>query len=229
MRLDRYLASATNLTRKEARISIRSGAVAVDGQVLTDVAHHISLPGTVTLDGALVATRTPRYFMLHKPAGVICATKDAHQTTVIDLISIDNPDRLQIVGRLDKDTTGLVLLTDDGQWNHRITSPRSSCSKTYQVTTAEPIDISAIDQFSKGVVLKSENRRTRPAVLSLCGSRSAQLILNEGKYHQVKRMFAALGNNVTALHRSAIGGIHLDQTLQAGEYRTLTTNEIGTA
>ncbi|MGL6146861.1 MAG: pseudouridine synthase, partial [Plesiomonas sp.] len=134
--------------------------------------------------------------------------------------------KLHPAGRLDIDTTGLVLLTDDGQWSHRITSPRHHCEKTYLVTLADPVDASAIALFAEGVQLRSEPDLTRPAVLELLGSHQARLTITEGKYHQVKRMFAAIGNKVTALHRECVGGIALDSNLAEGEYRRLTDDEV---
>ena len=226
MRLDKYLASVTALSRKQARQQIRAAAVHVDGAVLTDPGAQIKPCNQVTLAGKPLRAPGFRYFMLHKPAGVICATKDAHHITAIDLIDEDNANNLQIAGRLDKDTTGLVLLTDDGQWNHRLTSPRHECPKTYELSTLRPIDDGVADRFAEGVLLPGDSALTRPAQLTLHDSHHARLVLHEGRYHQVKRMFEATGNRVLTLHRSAIGNIALDDALPAGHYRALTAQEI---
>lgn len=226
MRLDKYLADACQLTRKQARALIRAGEVSVDGSPVTSPGAHVAPASAVTLAGRVLAMSRARYIMLHKPAGYLCATRDAHQPTVIDLLDEPDAGSLQIVGRLDRDTTGLLLLTDDGRWNHRITSPRSDCPKTYLVETARPIDPGAVALFEQGVVLQPENYRTRPARLSILGARRAQLVICEGRYHQVKRMMAAIGNEVTRLHRSAIGQIHLDETLSPGCCRPLSAAEI---
>ncbi len=226
MRLDKYIASVTDLSRKQARQCIREGRVVVDATLAA--AHQLQLcpENAVFLDGTPLRSPGFRYFMLHKPPGVICATHDSHHTTAIDLLQVEQREKLQIAGRLDIDTTGLVLLTDDGQWNHRLTSPRHQCVKEYLVTTSEAISATAIDRLSQGVTLLPENRLTRPARVELLDSRRARIFLSEGRYHQVKRMFAAVGNAVTSLHRSAVGNIRLDETLQPGEYRPLEPAEV---
>jgi 16S rRNA pseudouridine516 synthase len=226
IRLDKYIASVTDLSRKQVRSEIRTRQVCVDGEVQTDHSLHVGEHSEVSLAGTLLKEPGYRYLMLHKPQGVICATRDSHQTTVIDLLDIPRRDKLQIAGRLDIDTTGLVLLTDDGQWNHRLTSPRHQCIKLYQVTTALEIAPDTVAQFDKGILLQPENKLTRPAQLLIRDCHHAQLGISEGKYHQVKRMFGAVGNAVVALHRSAVGAISLDDTLLPGQYRSLLQSEI---
>jgi 16S rRNA pseudouridine516 synthase len=146
--------------------------------------------------------------------------------TVLELLDEDNLEQLHAAGRLDIDTTGLVLLTDDGQWSHRITAPRSQCRKTYYVETADPIAPELVALFKEGVQLKGEMRPTLPADLVIIHEQAARLTLQEGKYHQVKRMFAFAGNRVELLHREAIGPIALDDDLEPGQYRALTAEEI---
>ncbi len=226
IRLDKYISKLTDLSRKQARQAIRGQRVWVDGKVITMLQFPVHCDSVVKLDGAALRPPELRYFMLYKPSGVICANRDSHHTTAIDLLKVGQRDSLQVAGRLDIDTTGLVLLTDDGQWNHRLTSPRYNCVKEYLVATAETISSDTIDHFSKGVLLQPENRLTRPARLELLDARHARLFLHEGRYHQVKRMFAALGNAVISLHRSAVGDIRLDEKLQPGEYRPLEAAEI---
>lgn len=226
MRLDRYLSNATDLSRKQVRGRIKNGAVAVNGMPITDFAHQVDPTDRVLLEGAEIETPRPRYFMLHKPDGYVCATTDSQHPTVIDLLNEPRVEDLQIAGRLDLDTTGLVLITDDGQWNHRLSSPRSDCPKTYRVDLAEPLGEDAVRQLERGVWLRNEKQRCRPAELVIDNPHRVWLTIVEGRYHQVKRMFAAVGNRVTALHRERIGHIVLDPDLEPGAYRPLSEAEI---
>ena len=227
MRLDKFIASVTDHSRNDAKKLIKQGYVQVNGHIYRqadstiDTAHD-----TIQLFEQALTAPQARYFMLHKPAGVVCANKDSEHPTVIDLINEPKKYELQIVGRLDKDTTGLVLLTDDGQWNHKITSPSKNCSKVYLVSLKHHIKSDTAAMFSEGVLLKSETKKTRPAKLTVLDEHHARLSIQEGKYHQVKRMFAAVGNRVEQLHRHSIGTIELDSNLPAGEYRPLSANEI---
>ncbi len=226
MRLDRYLSNTTGLSRRQVRGLVKNGAVTVNAEPVSDFARRVEPTDRVLLDGVEIDTPRPRYFMLHKPDGYLCATRDNRHPTVIDLLAEPRPEDLQIAGRLDIDTTGLVLITDDGQWNHRLTSPRSQCPKTYRVELAEPLDEQAAEQLRRGVWLHNEKTRCQPAELEHEHPTSIRLTITEGRYHQVKRMFAAVGNQVVALHRERIGGIVLDPALAPGEYRPLTEVEI---
>ena len=134
--------------------------------------------------------------------------------------------KLHCAGRLDLDTTGLLLVTDDGQWSHRITSPRHECAKTYRAWLADPVEPAVIEQFASGVQLRGERQLTRPAELELVTPTEALLTIHEGKYHQVKRMFAAVGNKVIRLHRERVGSLALGSDLAPGQYRALTPDEI---
>jgi 16S rRNA pseudouridine516 synthase len=231
MRLDKYLAGVTDLSRSDARRAIKDGEVQVAGHVATDPGSDVAADAVVTLVGRRLRPMTPRYFMLHKPRGYVCATRDRQHLTVLDLLDEDNLESLHIAGRLDIDTTGLVLLTDDGQWSHRVTAPSRDCDKTYWLRTAEPIAETAIAQFERGLYLhdgkvQQEKTRLKPAFLEILDAHTARLRISEGKYHQVKRMFGAIGNAVVALHRERIGAIVLDPALAAGQYRMLTDIEI---
>lgn len=226
MRLDRYLSNATDLSRRQVRGLIKSGAVTVNGVPVPDFARQIDATDRVLLEGVEIETPRPRYFMLNKPDGYLCATTDGQHPTVIDLLNEPRLEDLQIAGRLDLDTTGLVLITDDGQWNHRLTAPRSRCPKTYRVDLAEPLDAGAARQLERGVWLRNEQQRCRPAELLMDNPNRVRLTIVEGRYHQVKRMFAAVGNRVTALHRERIGNIVLDPALVPGEYRPLSEAEV---
>lgn len=226
MRIDKIVSHATGLTRKEARALIRDGRVRAGDALIRDTAFHVTPDVEVTLDGEALGDGGPRYFMLHKPQGVISATHDGEHQTVLNLIDEPHVEKLHIAGRLDIDTTGLVLITDDGQWSHRITHPGRGCHKVYRVWVEHEIDPALIDVFAKGVMLHNETKPTLPAELQLLGGNECLLILQEGRHHQVKRMFASVDNRVTRLHRERIGDIVLDPDLQPGEYRWLTEEEI---
>ena len=226
MRLDKYICQNTNLTRSLAKKAISSGQVSVNHECVKNTAFKVNLTDKVLYFDKQISALGHRYLMLNKPLGYICSTQDEVYPSVLNLIDIDKRDRLHIVGRLDVDTTGLVLITDDGQWSHRITSPKKNCQKSYQVDLAENIDAGIIELFKKGLLLNSEIKPTLPAQLVLQSKRKALLSIQEGRYHQVKRMFAAVGNHVEALHRVSIGTITLDAQLGEGEWRYLTDNEI---
>ncbi|WP_422132682.1 MULTISPECIES: 16S rRNA pseudouridine(516) synthase RsuA [unclassified Endozoicomonas] len=230
MRLDKFLCESTELSRSESKRLLKTGSVTVEGTVVKDPACKVSDDAEVLLDGAPLTLVGFRYIMLYKPLDTLCATPSGTRAemypSVINLLDVIKSDRLRIAGRLDVDTTGLVLITDDGQWSHKITSPVKKCGKRYRVELASPLDQSAIEQFAQGVQLHGEKKPTRPAQLEFISDQEVLLTIHEGKYHQVKRMFAALGNRVTALHREQIGSITLDPDLKTGEWRYLTENEI---
>lgn len=226
MRLDKYISKLTGLSRSQAQLAIRRGAVKVDGAAQRDPSVHISATDAVAFRGEPLGQLRKRYYMLHKPLGYVCATEDREHPTVIDLLGLPNPAGLHVAGRLDIDTTGLVLITDDGDWSHRVTAPRRHCPKTYHVWLAEPLDDDLPERFAGGMQLNNEKQPTQPAELEILGACEARLTISEGKYHQVKRMFAASGNRVTRLHRESIGAIRLDDELAPGEYRELSEAEV---
>lgn len=228
MRLDKYLSQATGLPRSLTKRQIKCKNVEVNGEVNQDQGYQVKAGDEVQLEGRILPPPGPKYLMLNKPQGTVCATEDSEHPTVIDLLDLPNIKGLHPAGRLDIDTTGLVLLTDDGQWSHRVTSPKQLCDKTYLVTTADPIPETVIAQFAEGLELRNEDKPTLPSELEILDSHSARVTLHEGRYHQVKRMFAATGNKVVALHREKVGTITLDPELESGEYRFLTTDEIKT-
>ncbi|MFO7593792.1 MAG: 16S rRNA pseudouridine(516) synthase RsuA [Pseudomonadota bacterium] len=228
MRLDKYLAHATGLTRSRAHGMIRSGQVTVNGEVIKIIGYKLPTDAEVTWRDQVLSLTGKRYIMLNKPEGVVCATSDAEHKTVIDLLDMDNKKELHVAGRLDIDTTGLVLITDDGEWSHRITSPKHRCDKTYLVTLAEPLEENVSEKFAEGISLRNEKRKTLPAKLEVLNPTKVRLTISEGKYHQVKRMFAAVGNRVVALHRERIGSLILDSELQEGQWRELTKEEVET-
>ncbi|OOE66966.1 16S rRNA pseudouridine(516) synthase RsuA [Salinivibrio sp. IB282] len=226
MRLDKFLCETLGVTRKQAGRVLKSERVTVDGEVIKSGAVKVNEHEEVAFEGRPLTLSGPRYFMMHKPAGVVCSHEDAFNPTVFVLLDEVNAEKLHIAGRLDADTTGLLLLTDDGQWSHRITSPKHQCSKTYRVWLVDPISPETAPAFKEGVMLRGEKQTTLPATLEKVGDYEALLTIQEGKYHQVKRMFAAVGNKVDALHRESIGNLVLDEHLEPGEYRPLTDEEI---
>jgi len=227
MRLDKFLCDCSDLTRSLAGKLIRQGEVMVDGIVVKQPAFHINEQSQIEFDGVMLTLdQRNRYFMLHKPEGYVCSNEDPDHPTIFFLMDEPSMGKLHVVGRLDLDTTGLVLVTDDGQWSHRITSPRHECAKTYHVLLADPVSTDAIALFAEGVYLRNETDKTRPAQLEILGEREARLTIHEGKYHQVKRMFASIGNKVVGLHRERVGAVTLDAELAPGEYRELTAEEI---
>lgn len=229
MRLDKFLAENTGLTRSQAGKALRAGLVTVNGEIEKNSSAKISEDDRICYDGELLSwVDEGQYFMLYKPQGYVCSHDDGDYPTVFSFFDYPLNSRLHCAGRLDVDTTGLVLLTDDGQWSHRITSPKHHCEKTYLVTLADPIEDHYADEFEKGILLRGEKTATLPAQLEILDDYNANLTISEGRYHQVKRMFAALGNKVIALHRWRIGDVVLDENLQEGECRPLTAQEIET-
>lgn len=228
MRLDKFIAENTGLTRSQAGKVLRSGLVSVNGKVEKNSAAKIGEEDEIYYDGEkLEWVDEGQYFMLYKPQGYVCSHDDGDYPTVFQFFDYPLSSRIHCAGRLDVDTTGLVLLTDDGQWSHRITSPKHHCEKTYLVTLADPIEDFYVEKFAEGILLRGEKTPTLPATLEILDDYNANLTISEGRYHQVKRMFAALGNKVVALHRWRIGEITLDDTLGEGEIRALTDTEIG--
>ena len=231
MRLDRFLSETTDLTRSLAKRALKNGEVEINGLPAKQAAVHIDPDNDrITWQGEMLSLVGLRYLMMHKPVGVECTARRGLYPRAIDLIELPNADRFQPVGRLDVDTTGLLLMTDDGHWAHRIMSPKHRCAKVYRATLAEPwegdIAQQAIEQVSEGVMLEGEDALTKPATLTMLSPTEAQLTLTEGRYHQVKRMFAALGNHVEQLHRHSIGPIVLDDDLAPGEWRELSAEEV---
>ncbi|WP_158783620.1 16S rRNA pseudouridine(516) synthase RsuA [Pantoea sp. BAV 3049] len=227
MRLDKFLSQQLEVSRAIAARELRARKVTVDGDVVRDGSFKLSPKSEVEYDGnPLQLQLGPRYFMLNKPQGYVCSTDDPDHPTVLYFLEEPTAYKLHAAGRLDIDTTGLVLMTDDGQWSHRITSPRHHCEKTYLVTLESPLADDTAEQFAAGVQLHNEKGLTKPATLEVIRDSQVRLTISEGRYHQVKRMFAAVGNHVVALHRERIGAIVLDEALEPGEYRPLTEEEI---
>ncbi len=225
MRLDKLLANSTAFTRSQAKFAIRGGKVKVDGEVTKNSAHQVTDESDVEYMGVSVNKPELRYIMFNKPKGIVCANKDKDHPTIFDQLFLPRLDTLHVAGRLDIDTTGLVLITDDGQWLHRITSPKHEHKKTYLVDLDSAITEKQIRVLNDGVQLKKEKKRSLPADIEVVTETQIRLTISEGKYHQVKRMMAAVGNHVVNLHREKIANISLDEGLAEGHWRELTQEE----
>ena len=228
MRLDKFLADTTDLTRSLATKAVKNGRVLVNGSKPKSASLKVSESDVVTLDGeALTHQGGFRYILMNKPTGYVCTHRDSTHPLVFDLLEgIVNRMDLHTVGRLDMDTTGLLLITDDGQWSHHLTSPKHHQPKTYRVWLAEPLRDDAEAKLAKGILLEDDPEPTKPAELERVSDTEVLLTIHEGRYHQVKRMFAALGNHVEKLHREKMGCMDMDPNLAEGEYRPLTDEEV---
>jgi len=226
MRLDKYITKSTELTRNEAKKLLKSGEVTVDGEIVKNGAFKVDVGAQVAVEGAMLHLIGQRYIMMNKPQDVICSNVDEVHPSILNFLDIDRAFELHIAGRLDADTTGLVLITDDGKWSHNIISPKKQCKKTYRVWLRDSITTNVINELESGVQLHNEKGLTLPATIEVIHDDEVLLTITEGKYHQVKRMFASVGNYVEALHRESIGGIVLDDDLMLGEWRYLTEQEI---
>ena len=224
MRLDKFVCKSTQLTRLEAIQQIKTGDVLVNGDVIKNEAAQVHENNTVTLNGKELEARAFRYILLHKPAGTICSNVDDVYPSVFNCLNVEKLSELHIVGRLDADTTGLVLMTDDGSWSFNITRPTNKCRKVYRVGLSKEIAEDVAIQFKKGIELQGEQQLTLPATLEVITPKEVILTLTEGKFHQVKRMFAAVGNRVISLHREKIGDINLD--VEVGQWRYITNAEV---
>lgn len=227
MRLDKFLSQQLGVSRALVARELRAKRVTIDGEVVKSGSMKLTPEMSVEFDGNVLEQITGfRYFMLNKPQGYVCSTDDPDHPTVLYFLEEPVAYKLHAAGRLDIDTTGLVLMTDDGQWSHRITSPKHHCEKTYLVTLEHPLADDTAAQFTAGVQLHNEDSLTKPAQLEQLEECVVRLTISEGRYHQVKRMFAAVGNRVVALHRERIGEIRMDEDLELGQYRELTEEEI---
>ncbi|KAA1162983.1 16S rRNA pseudouridine(516) synthase RsuA [Pseudoalteromonas sp. B28] len=225
-RLDKFISHLAEIPRTQARASIKRKEVSVNGEVITSHNFQLAQQDEVLHQGTPLVFLGKRYYMLNKPVGYVCANSDELHKTVFDLLDEPNMSDFHVAGRLDIDTTGLVIITNDGDWSHKITSPKSNKFKTYLVETQEPITDEALEQLRTGVMLHNEKDLTRPAIAERLANYGLRLSISEGKYHQVKRMLYAVDNKVVELHREQIAGITLDENLASGEYRLLTPEEI---
>jgi 16S rRNA pseudouridine516 synthase len=227
MRVDRFLSNLPRFNRKQVRLLLVEKRVRVDGTIVSDPHAEVLEFSRVEVDNEVLQVGKPaRYFMLHKPPGCVSATRDPQHPTVLDLIHEPDKDDLHIAGRLDFNTTGLMLITNDGSWSRRLTQPQTKLPKVYYVETQQDITAEYAITFAKGLYFAFEDLTTQPAELAVLGAKSARLSIVEGRYHQVKRMFGHFDNKVMRLHRERMGPLVLDATLKPGEYRPLSNEEI---
>ena len=226
MRLDKYLAEMGAGSRSDLKKAVRAGRVTVNGSVLKDPAAHVQADDEVRLDGEPVAYEEYVYYMLHKPAGVISATEDKRQQTVLDLIDERQRKGLFPVGRLDRDTEGLLLITNDGELAHRLLSPKRHVDKVYFARLDGPVSETERKLFAEG--LRVDERLTAPPaeLASMEPASEVRVTIREGKFHQVKRMFEAVGREVLYLRRLSMGPLILDESLPIGADRRLTEEEL---
>lgn len=227
MKLSRILSNENGISRRHANELLASGRVRVDGEVCRVGEREVTRFQQVCIDHTIIQAATPAYYlMLHKPEGYLSATVDDQHPTVLELIEPALRPHLHIGGRLDRASTGLLILSNDGLWSRRLTEPAIKLPKVYRVTTAEPIAPEAGKRFEQGIWFAFEQMTTSPAHLEPLGPREARVTIYEGRYHQVKRMFHAVGNRVTSLHRESMGPLRLDPTLAVGHYRPLSEQEV---
>ncbi|MBF7729839.1 pseudouridine synthase [Pseudomonas sp. N040] len=226
MRLDRFISNLARFNRQDARQLLASGRLRVDGQTVADGCLQVREFNRIELDDEVLQAGKPaRFYLLHKPVGYVSATKHPEHPSVLDLLDVPDKHDLHLAGRLDLNTSGLLLITNDGHWSRQLTLPGSRLPKVYRVQTAQPISAEYVEVFARGLYFAYEDLTTLPAELQILGPREARLTLHEGRYHQVKRMFGHFRNQVLGLHRESIGALHLGE-LPSGAWRALTVQEV---
>jgi len=225
-RLSRFLSAKTGISQKAFRPILAQGRVQVDGCVATDSQQLVDEFSLITFDDQVLQANAPTYLMMNKPAGVVSATKDDQHKTIIDLLEREDRDTLHIVGRLDFNSTGLLLLTNDSRWSRQLMKPEEKVEKLYRVKLQKPLDQATVNAFAEGMYFKYEDITTRPAKLNIISDYVAEVSLTEGRYHQIKRMFGRFDNEVLELHRIAVGNLTLDLALAPGESRELSAKEV---
>ncbi len=225
-RIDRFISQTLSVKRRDIKGMLAQGRVQVDNDIIRDADLRIHEFSRIVVDGDVLQNRVPVHVIMNKPVGVVSATKDDQHTTVVDLM--DRPDKAQlhIVGRLDLNSSGLLLLTNDGRWSRQLSLPETKVSKVYRVTLKNPLSEDYVQAFAEGMYFPYENITTRPARLKIIDEYTAEVTLVEGKYHQIKRMFGRFRNPVLALHRLSVGNLTLDETLLSGQSRNLTVSEL---
>ena len=226
MRLDKFICKSTHLTKAEAIGRIQDGDVIVNGDTVTIERTQVHEDNHIILDGQRLQARPFRYIVVHKSVDTICSNIDEAYPSLFSGLGIANTSELHVAGRLDADTTGLVLVTDDGRWSFDIIRPSLACEKVYRVNLSQEINADATARLKSGVQLQGESNLTLPAKLEVVGPKEVLLTIVEGRYHQVKRMFAAVGNRVIGLHRERVGAVTLD--IEEGQWRYLTAEEVNT-
>ncbi|MDR3215043.1 MAG: rRNA pseudouridine synthase [Bacilli bacterium] len=229
MRLDKFLSQNGYGTRKEVKKIIKNGNVTINGTITKNNDYHLQSDDVVKCNNIIIEQLPNVYLMMNKPAGYVCANEDNLNKTIFLLIDEYYQTNLFTVGRLDKDTTGLLLITNDGQWNHNIIKPKKNITKTYQALITNKITAQDIELFKEGVIIEN-GYRTKPAHIKVIKEYEdkslVEIVITEGKFHQVKKMVHAIKQEVLELKRIKIGNLELDQSLELGAYRFLTSDEI---
>lgn len=228
MRLDKFICKSTELCKDAATQCIHAGKVSVNGEVVTNESVQVHENNTVLLNGDRLKARDFRYILLHKPINTVCSNIDEAYPSLFNYLQVERVSELHIAGRLDADTTGLVLITDDGRWSFDITRPCNGCRKVYRVGLSKALSHeqaeAVAERFLEGIKLQGETQLTLPAMLEVIAPNEVRLTITEGKFHQVKRMFAAVQNRVAWLHREQIGDVCLD--VESEQWRYLTQKEV---
>jgi 16S rRNA pseudouridine516 synthase len=225
-RLDRLLARQLGIRRAEVQLMLAQQRIAVDGKVVNDGALIINGFNVVSIDDTPLHTQQAVYIMLHKPRGVLSATMDGRHPVATALIQHAAVKELHIAGRLDLHSSGLLLLTNDGAWSRQLSTPANKIFKTYEVTVRHALHPDYVTAFADGMYFGFEDITTRPARLEIIDEYHARVSLQEGRYHQIKRMFGRFRNPVLSIHRVAIGRLVLDDALKIGTWRELTNEEV---
>jgi 16S rRNA pseudouridine516 synthase len=228
-RLDRVLAKRLGISPDAVRPLLAQRRIKVNGEFAEAREQLVDGFSLITVDDEVVQSQVATYVMLHKPRGVLSATRDPRHPVATDLVPLAATGNLHIAGRLDLHASGLLLLTNDGVWSRRLSAPESGVSKQYEVTLRDPLNEDYVAAFAAGMYFPYEDITTRPAHLELLGERTARVTLHEGRYHQIKRMFGRFRNPVLGIHRIAIGGLRLDVALSEGESREITLEEVRAA
>lgn len=225
-RFDKIIATQFNISRKDARIAIRRGKATLDGKVLRDFGALVNVDSDITFNGQALNYKKFVYILMNKPKGVLSASSDKNKQTVVDLV----PEHLRRqglfpVGRLDKDTTGFLIITDDGEFAHKAISPKYEVYKTYTVTLDGKLTDEMVKAFAEGIVL-ADGTLCRKAELEIISNCVARVKICEGKYHQIKRMFGVVGLGVNELRRESVGGLALPENLQEGDCIELSEQDL---
>lgn len=229
MRLDKYLTYALSLSRNDSRKLIKSKRITVNDKEVYKNDLYLNDGDYVKLDGEIIVYKEFIYLMMNKPSGYVCANTDNLHKTVFDLIDGFEKYNLFTVGRLDIDTTGLLLITNNGSFAHKLTSPKYECEKKYYVETDIDFENEDIEKMLSGLLLYEEKDKpfiSKPAKLEIIEKNKGYITITEGKYHQVKKLCKACGKTVTALKRVSMGDLKLDESLELGSYRELTDKEL---
>lgn len=228
-RLDRYISRMLGINRRDIKPLLAQRRIIVDDAPALGADQPVNQFSRIAVDGNVLPHLTPVHLQMHKPAGLLSATKDACHPTVLDQLNHPASASLHLVGRLDRHSSGLLLLTNDSRWSQALMAPVGGVNKVYLVRVARPLTEAMVEAFATGMHFPFEDITTLPAKLEILEQCLARVTLMEGRYHQIKRMFGRFRNPVLSLHRVTIGGLTLDPTLEPGQWRELTSQEVAAA